>query len=94
MNFSKEQIADMKAKHGELFLVEVDGKSCVLHKPTRKDLSYASAVKDPIKMQEVLLRQLWVEGDNEILEQDDLFLAVANQMDEIIKVKEATVKKL
>lgn len=94
MNSTDKQIAEMKAKHGELFLVEVDGKSCILHKPTRKDLSYASTVKDPIKMQEVLLKQLWVNGDKEILEQDDLFLAVANQMDEIIKVKEATVKKL
>ena len=94
MNYTDNQIAEMKAKHGDIFLVEVEGKSCVLHKPKRKDLSYASAVKDPIKMQEVLLKQLWVDGDKEILEQDDFFLAVANKMDEIIKVKEAKVKKL
>ncbi|MBQ0075100.1 MAG: hypothetical protein KBT34_13035 [Prevotella sp.] len=94
MNYTKEQVAEWKAKHGDIFEITVDGKNCILHKPTRQNLSYASVVKDPIKMSETLLKQLWVDGDKEILEQDDLFMAVVNKMEEVMKVKEAEVKKL
>ena len=94
MNYTKEQVAEWKKKHGDIFEITVDGKSCILHTPTRQNLSYASVVKDPIKMRETLLKQLWIDGDKEIQEQDDLFMAVVNKMEEVIKVKEAEVKKL
>lgn len=94
MKFTKEQIKEWKAKHGELFEITVEDKSCILHRPTRKDLSYASAVKDPIKMSEVMLNALWVVGDEEIKEDDSLFLAAIQKMQEILEVKEAEIKKL
>ena len=94
MKFTKEQIKEWKAKHGELFGITVEDKSCILHRPTRKDLSYASAVKDPIKMSEVMLNALWVDGDEEIKEDDSLFLAAIQKMQEILEVKEAEIKKL
>ena len=94
MKFTKEQIKEWKAKHGELFEITVEDKSCILHRPTRKDLSYASAVKDPIKMSEVMLKALWVDGDEEIKEDDSLFLAAIQKMQEILEVKEAEIKKL
>lgn len=94
MKFTKEQIKEWKAKHGELFEITVEDKNCILHRPTRKDLSYASAVKDPIKMSEVMLNALWVDGDEEIKEDDSLFLAAIQKMQEILEVKEAEIKKL
>lgn len=94
MKFTKEQIKEWKAKHGELFEITVEDKSCILHRPTRKDLSYASAVKDPIKMSEVMLNALWVAGDEEIKGDDSLFLAAIQKMQEILEVKEAEIKKL
>ena len=94
MNLTNEQIAELKKKHGDLYEISVGDKSCILRKPNRKDLSYVSVVKDPIKMSETLLKQLWVEGDKEIQEQDDLFLAVNPKMEEVIKVKESQIKKL
>ncbi|MFB9897821.1 hypothetical protein [Hallella seregens] len=94
MNYTEEQLKEWKAQHGDLFEISVDGKSCILHKPTRKDLSYASVVKDPIKLTETLLNQLWVAGDEEIKTDDELFMAVSNRMDEVLKVKEAEIKKL
>ena len=94
MTLTKEQIAELKKKHGEIFEISVEGKSCIVRRPNRKDLSYVSVVKDPIKMSETLLKQLWVEGDKEIQEQDDLFLAVIPKMEEVIKVKESQIKKL
>jgi hypothetical protein len=94
MKYTKEQVQEWKKKHGELFEISIDGKSCILHKPTRTDLSYVSVVKDPIKMSEVMLKQCWVDGDMEIQEEDDLFMAVVGKMEEVIKVKEAEIKKL
>ena len=94
MKFTTEQIKEWKAKHGELFEITVEDKSCILHRPTRKDLSYASAVKDPIKMSEVMLNALWVAGDEEIKEDDSLFLAAIQKMQDILEVKEAEIKKL
>ena len=94
MKFTKEQIKECKAKHGELFEITVEDKSCILHRPTRKDLSYASAEKDPIKMSEVMLNALWVAGDEEIKEDDSLFLAAIQKMQDILEVKEAEIKKL
>lgn len=94
MKYAKEQIAEWKRKHGELFEITVESKSCILHRPTRQDLSYASVVKDPIKMSETMLNQLWVAGDEEIKTDDSLFLAAIQKMQEVLEVKEAAIKKL
>ena len=94
MKYTKQQIEEWKAKHGELFEITVEGKSCVLHRPTRQNLSYASVLTDPVKMTEVMLNQLWVAGDEEIKTRDDLFLAASQKMQEVLEVKEAEIKKL
>lgn len=94
MNLTEEQIAELKKKHGDLYEISVGDKSCIVRKPNRKDLSYVSVVKDPIQMSETLMKQLWVAGDQEILDNDDLFLAAIPKMEEVIKVKQATIKKL
>lgn len=72
----------------------VEGKGCILRSPSRQDLSYASVVKDPIKLNEVLLNQLWVAGDEEMKTDDSLFMAVCAKMEEVLKIKEAEIKKL
>lgn len=94
MKYTKEQIAEWKRKHGDLFEITVEGRSCILHRPTRQDLSYASVLKDPIKMSETMLSQLWVAGDEEIKTDDSLFLAAIQKMQEVLEVKEAEIKKL
>ena len=94
MDYTKEQVAEWKRKHGDIFELSVEDKSCIVRRPNRKDLSYVSVVKDPIKMSETLLKQLWLAGDTEIQEEDDLFLAIIPKMEEVIKVKESVIKKL
>jgi hypothetical protein len=94
MKVTKEQIKEWKTKYGDLFEVTVEGKTCILRKPNRKDLSYASVVKDPIKMSETLLNRLWLGGDEEIKTDDELFMATVNVMEDVLKVKEAEIKKL
>ena len=88
------QIEQWKREHGKVFKASADGHTAYYRKPTRKDLSYISSLKDPIKMSELLLEQTWVAGDEVIKTNDELFMAVVSKMDEIIKVKEAEIKKL
>ena len=94
MKYTKEQVAEWKRKHGDIFELSVEDKSCIVRRPNRKDLSYVSVVKNPIQMSETLLKQLWVDGDKEILEDDSLVLAVIPKMEEVIKIKESAIKKL
>lgn len=39
---TEQKLAELKAKYGDLFLVEVDGKECLLRKPRRQELSLAA----------------------------------------------------
>lgn len=95
MQITQEKIDGWKAQHGDIYLIEVDGKQCVVRKPGRKDLSFAMLLKDdPIKFNETLLNNLWVDGDEELKTNDDYFLAVSSQLGELLQIKEATLKKL
>ena len=96
MDFSKEQIAAFKQKHGEMFKISVDGKSCLLRKPNRKELSYASvAGKDnPLRFNETILNACWLAGDEEIKTDDTLFLSASAKIADIIEIKEAELEKL
>lgn len=96
MEFTKERIEELKAKHGELHLLRVEDKSCILKSPSRKVLSYASGVatKDPMKFNEIILKDCWVDGDEEIKTDDSYFLGASAKIAELIVVKEATLEKL
>ena len=83
MKIDKQKVEEWKKQHGDIFLIETEGKSCIIRKPTRKDLSYVSVVKDPIKMQETMLKQLWLDGDEDIKTNDDLFFAACSRLEEV-----------
>ena len=91
-----EQISEWKKKHGSIFELTVEDKSCILRKPAIKDLSAASAVgqKDPFAYNRVILKNCWLTGDEEIKTNEDYFLAAGGKLSEIIEVKESEIKKL
>lgn len=93
---TKKEITELKARHGQLFMITVDDKACVLKKPSRKVLSLASSVatKDPMKFNEIILKNCWVAGDEEIKTDDDYFLGASSKIAEIIEIKEAELVKL
>ena len=98
--YTDEQLAGWKKKYGEdgVFEVAVADKKAVLHKPSRKDLSFASAGSgqgsDVFKFSEILMRQCWIDGDREIMDDDDYFLGAVPVLQAIAEVKQAEVKKL
>lgn len=98
--YNENQFKEWKEKYGDTRVVEVvvDGKKAIMHKPSRTDLSYAIAGSsqgaDTVKFVELLMRQCWIDGDREILEDDDYFLAAMPVVQRLAEVKEAEIKKL
>jgi len=98
--YTADQLEGWKKKYGDgnVFEVVADDKKAVLHKPTRKDLSFAKAGssqgQDSLKFVEILLKQCWIDGDMEIQEDDEYFLGVVPVLDALSEYKEAEIKKL
>lgn len=91
-----EQIAEWKSKYGDVFRITVEDKECYLKAPDRKILSYASSVgtTDPMKFNEIILNECWLEGDEEIKTIDAYFLGVASQLATVCEFKKAELVKL
>lgn len=73
-----------------------DEKRCYLHAPDRKSLSAAAVLgkNDPLKYNEILLNNCWIEGDTDIREDNSYFLGISGVLAEIIEVREGHLKKL
>lgn len=93
---TQEQINEWKKKYGEISVLRVEDKVAYLKTPNRKTLSYATSVasKDPLKFNEILLDNCWIDGDEEIKTNDALFLSASSKLADLIEIKEATLEKL
>ncbi len=93
MTATSEQIAAWKAKHGDIFQLGVGEYTCYLSKPNQKKLGRiaskmsSSALKNPMKCCEVILRGCWLDGDREILTNDDIFVQAAAMVNDLINFK-------
>lgn len=90
------KIKDWKKKYGEIFEITVEDKKAYLRKPDRKILAFAMTKiqTDPLGFAEVLLNNCWLDGDEELKTNDDYFLAISSQLDKLVEVKTAEIKKL
>lgn len=77
-----------------MFCVVVGDKVAYLKRPSRQALSAAAVVgkNDPMKYNEILLNNCWLDGDEEIKTDDSLFLGVSAKLGELVEVKEAELK--
>ena len=95
---NESRIAELKEKHGSVYLIKVDDKQAVFKKPSRQDLSYATAVssqgKDAVKLAETILRSTFVEGDKEILDNDEYFFGAMPVAMEMFETTQGEIKKL
>jgi hypothetical protein len=93
-----EQIAEWKQKHGDIFAVTVDGHIAYLKKPDRHILGFATAGSDGgkqgIKFNEILMKNCFLGGSQDIQTVDSLFLAASAKLGELIEIKEAELVKL
>jgi hypothetical protein len=99
---SQQEIKAMKAKYAdrELHLITVKGRdgkdySCIVKSPDRNTLAVASKfVDDPVRFNEVIFSNGWVEGDEELRTDDYLRLAAETKCASLVKIAESTIKKL
>lgn len=66
-----------------------------IKKPSRTSLGAALSVmqRNPLKANEIILQSNWLEGDERIKTDDDLFLAAGQLLGEIIQVRQGELKK-
>jgi hypothetical protein len=81
--------------------LEIEGYTCKLRKIDRQTLKvvYSKMLKATGEMNlidtgEIILNTCWLEGDKQIKEDDDLWLAACLKCVELIEQKEASLKKL
>ena len=93
---STAEVEAAKQQFGDIFQLTVENKTCFIHKPTRQiiDLAISSSAKRSSLFEETILRNCWLAGNKEMIEDDEYFFAVGKQLDEIIKFKSAELKKL
>lgn len=91
-----KQIEEYKEEYKEIFLIQVEDKKCYLHKPTRQilDAASASSSKRNSLFNETLLKNCWIAGDKDIINDDEYFMGASSQLDQIITFKNAELKKL
>lgn len=93
---TQEQIAAWKREHKTVHELEVDGYKCWLKAPNRETVRYAmqKGMGDVFAQAEVFLEECWLGGDAEIKANDELFLSAVFELQNLISIKVATLKKI
>jgi|GEM_PF-394155 len=90
--FTVEKLTELKNAYGgrDLIYLKVDDKLAVLRPPTAEDLGdYLTAIgtNGMSKAVALIVEQLWLEGDYELIEDEDMFIAVFLQINNILEGK-------
>jgi hypothetical protein len=99
--FGKDKIAAWQKEHAprKLNVIEVEDKIAVLRPIGAKEIAqYSMALVDPERGMEVatryLLEELWIDGDNEIREDEEYFISAMLQVQNVIETKKSRFTKL
>lgn len=91
-----EQIEAAKKEFGSVYMIDVEGKKIYIHKPTRQiiDLAQISGRSKPSMFEETIVRNCWLAGDKQVVEDIDYFYAMADKINGIVEKKSAELVKL
>ena len=100
---NQEKAEKLKSIHKKrkVFLIEVDDEdsgewlSAWFKKPTLKQFSMFTTIaqKDKIQALQTLMKNIFIEGNEEIINDDDYFLSAMTQIEEIVNVSASRIKK-
>lgn len=96
-NPTPAQITAWKSAYKTVHKLTVEDKVAYLRNPDRRTLSAAMtkiAKGDIVGGSEVILENCWLGGDEEIKNDDDLFVGAVSKVGELIEVKSAELEKL
>ncbi len=91
-----EQIEAWKRQYKHVYEIEVDGHKAWLRKPSRQELSASLGIAqtDPLGFAEQILNACWLQGDEALREDDELFLAAQPLLSQMIEIKAGQLKKI
>lgn len=93
---SEKQIQEWKEKHGGVFHFQVEDKECFLRTPKMRDFKRAfNALQNEteIAFGEEMLKALWLDGDTDIINDDEYFFPARRQITELLKYEDAEITK-
>ena len=90
------QIDAWKKQHGDIYMISVEDKAAYFRSPDRNTMSYmmSQGQSNPMSAIEILAKNCFVGGDQVLLEDNQYFFAVVQQLDKLMRAKEASLKKL
>jgi hypothetical protein len=99
---SEVALEALKKQHNDAQVITVDGadeftKHCIyVKKPDRRIMSLAMSPmnKSIVEQAEVLLKNCFIGGDENVLKDDDLFLAASVHALTLLEVRASEIKKL
>ena len=73
-----------------------DGKAAYLHAPDRSVIGAAiiEAQGDPVRHNEFVLNNCWIEGDECLRKEDRYFLGLQSYLDSMVEMVRGSLKKL
>lgn len=96
---TKKQIEEWKAVYGTIYELEFDDKACIIFDPTSSLAVMKAAISamqkgSVTKFTETVLRNCFLHGDKEILEQDKYINGLEQQVAEISEMPEPDVEQV
>lgn len=93
---TEAQIEAWKKKHQKVFCYDMDGRKIYFKQPDRKTLSAAAMVakNDPMKYNEIVLKNSVLGGAKELLEDDSVFYGLSQEIDTLVAAKIGELKNL
>lgn len=92
-----EQIAEWKAKHGQVFQYTIEDKTCYLRAVDRNTYSAAAAKISSAglsKFNEVVIQQIWLAGDEVIRKEDGYYFGLVDFVEELMAKKKGSLTTL
>lgn len=96
-----KHIEEWKNKYGDVYELIIDDKKGYVRKPTRVEWRHAYAVAitgngslNPMLLGETLLKDCWLGGDKEIMENDDYYIPSILKITDLFQIKQAELKKI
>lgn len=93
---TSEQIAEWKKQYGKVFTYKSkDGKKCHFRRPDRRIMAAATvnASGDGYLQRELILKNCFLGGDIDLIDQDKYFFASQHLVEELLEIVEGELKE-
>jgi hypothetical protein len=92
---NKNQIKHLKEQYGGVYEIEIDGKKGWFRKPDKLEffMFLDMSEQDELKATETVMETLWLEGDREILDDDEYFIGASAQIEKLFVTLPTKVEK-